>query len=327
MLLDRDSLAEEAGAELVAGGLCGAPDRAEQECVAVEVAQLPLTVNKRRSPPARPVQGGFRDRQSILMTLADHVEVHELLFDAGGQLGTADARPVLGRARQRRLGLVEGHPPQEHSRQPGERPAHRPARHAFTSQHRYGLTGQQLSFAPAAKAANAPREGHLGEAHSPGVEWAPLLRRLEPRAAERLGFAVASQLPKSLDQLVSPGCRRLRVPAMATVAQRDQLLQDGDGLVQPPAPKQHLVELLPHLGRHESRTALPRHLPRVSQRSLCTLGIERDDVTPALPEQFFSTPSRLQARRQPDEGHGRSFSRSTSLDLRRFGLDKTRHLV
>jgi len=109
--------------------------------VAVQVAQLPLAVDEGCHPPPGPVQGGFRYRQSILMTLTDHIEVHELLVDAGSQLGTADARPVLCGALQRRLGLIEGHAPEQHRRQPGECPADRSPRHGFAIQDRHRISG------------------------------------------------------------------------------------------------------------------------------------------------------------------------------------------
>jgi len=109
--------------------------------VAVQVAQLPLAVDEGCSAPTGPVQGGFRYRQSILVTLTDDVEVHELLVDARRQLGTTNAHPVLGCTPQRQLGFVERHPPEQHRRQPGERPPDRPPRHGLAIEDRHRLSG------------------------------------------------------------------------------------------------------------------------------------------------------------------------------------------
>jgi len=111
----------------------------------------------------------------------------------------------------------------------------------------------------------------------------------------RLGFGVAPQLPKPLDELVPPCCRQLGTSTMTPRTQYDHLLEDRDGLVHVPAPKQHLVELLARLGSQLDRAARPRALPRVSQRGLGTFRIECDDVAPALPELLFGTAARQQA--------------------------------
>jgi len=298
--------------------------------VAVQVAQLALAVGNSCGAAPAPIQGGLRDLQSLVMTLTDHVEVHELLLDAGDQIGAPDNGPLFGCALECRFGLVQLHPSEQNGGQAREGPAHRSSRDRVAVEGSDRLSAQPFSLVPSALAPDAPGQRDLRKGDGSCVGGTAASRRLQPLATQWLGLRIATQLTEPLDELVSPGRGGLGTSTVPTGPPDDQLLQDGDCLVHSLASEKHLVELLADGSSKVGRAGLPRAVQRLPQHWLGTLGIERDHATSPLPEQLLGPPPAPKAGRQPHHGHAGKLLMDCAVKARStltFGLGKMGRLI